>query len=285
MGKTQSTPDDTDEYTDKNFKRTAVDVLMKEKYGKNWTDLEETILVAYRTNRESLTLRVTEAPIIPSCIGLCTNLKELKILGKQLTVPREIGKLTELTHLQTYCCRMLFYPYELSYCSKLGGVGGSNLYIDLSSLLGRYSFPPLNNTETLKTVTSLTEACARVVVKEKLDTSSLPQTLQDKLKTNGPKKCSICFKALNDFDKGKLVWHQHHFGGDGRGMLPLLTRVCSPACAAHVEKATPNDMDVLKSRMYFTPKSGKEMVIGALGRGGSGRGKNYEHFEDVVYNM
>eukprot|EP00929_Paragymnodinium_shiwhaense_P047832 TRINITY_DN24266_c0_g1_i8.p1 TRINITY_DN24266_c0_g1~~TRINITY_DN24266_c0_g1_i8.p1 ORF type:complete len:234 (+),score=3.67 TRINITY_DN24266_c0_g1_i8:74-775(+) len=103
-----------------------------------WDGIVQQIMTAAATGATTLDLDTMMLGSIPSCIGSCTELERLRLSGRGLvTLPAQIGYLTKLSSLTTYCCQVRFYPFELLNCTKLY-VHGESLYIDLSSLLGRH---------------------------------------------------------------------------------------------------------------------------------------------------
>jgi len=201
-----------------------------------WDELVLQILVAAKNEEKTLTLATKSLASIPSCIGRCTELEKLVLMGVGLvTLPPQIGKLYKLSRLQTYCCHALFYPFELLNCKKLY-VHGDSLYIDLNSLLGRRArkFP---------SIPSATEACS---LSPQADLSSQDTTLDGSIDVA---PCSWC--QTNWPSSEYTSWMQGRFpGGDRRDVLPLLGRFCSQTClSAAQEKHTPSQQELSHAKM------------------------------------
>merc|ERR1712062_73892 len=150
------------------------------------------------------------------------------------TLPPQIGRLSKLSHLVTYCCNALFYPFELLNCKKLY-VHGDSLCIDLSSLLGR-------RTRKFPYIPQATEACARSS-EEVLGTKATLELGMDVA------PCSWC---QSDWPSSEFTsWLQGQFaGGDRRSILPLLGRFCSQTClSAARQKHTASEQALIDSKM------------------------------------
>lgn len=202
-----------------------------------WDELVLQIMAAAEGQQKALTLETKCLASIPSCIGRCLELERLSLRGDGLvTLPAQIGQLSRLSYLQTYCCGVLFYPFELLNCKRLY-VHGDSLYIDLSSLLGRHArkFPSIPS------------------AKESHDCSSLKafRTADATLELHGvdATRCSWCRTAWPSSEF--TTWLQGRFpGGDRRDVLPLLARFCSQACLDCArEKHRPSAQELGKAKM------------------------------------
>lgn len=183
-----------------------------------WDELVFKIMDAADRRAKTLTLETKSLASIPSCIGECTKLEKLSLMGQDLvTLPPQIGNLPELTYLQTYCCMVLFYPFELLNCKRLH-VSGQSLYIDLKSLLGRKGnmFPRMPS--TIKSCAGESPQCS--------------QTAIDGWDVKGADAAAMCSWCRAAWPSSAFTsWIQGQFpGGDRRDILPLLARFCSQAC-------------------------------------------------------
>lgn len=183
-----------------------------------WDELVLQIMAAAEGKQKALTLETKCLASIPSCIGRCLEIERLTLRGDGLvTLPAQIGKLTGLSYLQTYCCGVLFYPFELLNCKRLY-VHGDSLYIDLSSLLGRHA-------KKFPSIPSARESFDCSSLKAALGTADVTLELHGVDAT----RCSWCRTAWPSCEF--TTWLQGRFpGGDRRDVLPLLARFCSQAC-------------------------------------------------------
>lgn len=125
------------------------DIYFKRDDPETWDKMAAECEASYKTSGISLVLVMGLCRSVPSIIGNCTKLQSLILYGTELiTLPPQIGCLRELKQLATYGCGLLFYPYELTRCSRINRVHGDCLYIDLNSLIGRRPFPLIPSAST-----------------------------------------------------------------------------------------------------------------------------------------
>ncbi|MBM7493420.1 hypothetical protein JOD64_004642 [Micromonospora luteifusca] len=153
---------------------------------------------------------------LPATIAKLTAVKHLVLYGTNLVrIPPEIGAMTSLEIFEPYTsCRLHWYPYELTRCTKL-----VDSTVSTRALYGNFKFrPPF---PTLRALTPSTEA----------DFTALdPGTWG----CETARACSICAGPLD----GELrqVWISGLVATD---VLPLLVNACSAACVAALPQPHP----------------------------------------------
>lgn len=217
-----------------------------------WASLEAAIAAAACDGAAKLSLDCGPSlESVPSTLGGALQLRELQLYGPALlTLPPQIGNLRRLAHLATYGSRLLCFPCELTRCASLPSVGGSVLYIDLSSLLGRVRFPPLaplaaaavaapqrrrhHRTSPLSAARHRAMAAALPAVPPEL------VAVMADYDDDAAFACSACSARVPYAAPSPCaLWLQRQWQGDRRALLPLLARCCSERCAAALQARYP----------------------------------------------
>eukprot|EP00930_Biecheleria_cincta_P060592 TRINITY_DN46230_c0_g1_i1.p1 TRINITY_DN46230_c0_g1~~TRINITY_DN46230_c0_g1_i1.p1 ORF type:complete len:360 (+),score=28.66 TRINITY_DN46230_c0_g1_i1:1-1080(+) len=216
----------------------TLDEYYRQRDPDTWDGLVSQIMAASERQEKALALETECLASIPSCIGQCLQLERITLCGDSLvTLPAQIGNLTELSYLQTYCCGVLFYPFELLNCKRLY-VHGDSLYIDLSSLLGRnaWKFPQIpsaNESSTCHAAKAIGRTEATLAFRG-VDAT----------------RCSWCQTAWPSSEF--TTWMQGRFpGGDRRDVLPLLARFCSQTCLDCArQRHSPSTQEFGRAKMH-----------------------------------
>lgn len=118
-----------------------VDTFFRRAAPEEWDEMERRILQAADKKETKLVLSSEKLASIPSFIGMCSNLQILDVFRfpHLLTLPKEIGLLSKLQKVNSYCSRIMFYPFELVHVMK----SLKPWYMDCNSYFGRNPFPDI----------------------------------------------------------------------------------------------------------------------------------------------